>query len=277
MTETDFSFFFKSKKKKEVKGSASELTEIDEDSDYYNMNHCRRGTAIIFNHTKFDTDLKDRKGSMKDAYDLEDALKNLKFDVTTYHDLKYGAIYDVITNLSKANHFDADCLLVAVLTHGNTGKIYARDHQYPPDMLWRSFTGDKCPTLAGKPKLFFIQACRGDEVDEGTRVRNVVQMDSKQSTYTIPVMADILIMFSCFDGYLSWRSQQTGSRFIQCLCSELKLRAKKNDLLAILTFLNRKMAIGYKKKDQDQTKQIGTIVSTLTRLLDFYRHENKKS
>lgn len=55
------------------------------------------------------------------------------------------------------DHSDADCLVVVVMTHGDNGTLHARDHQYPPDMLWKSFTGINCPSLAGKPKLFFIQ------------------------------------------------------------------------------------------------------------------------
>uniref|UniRef100_A0A1Y1M8U1 Caspase family p20 domain-containing protein n=2 Tax=Photinus pyralis TaxID=7054 RepID=A0A1Y1M8U1_PHOPY len=259
-------------------------------ADYYNMNHYRRGHAIIFSHIQFDGDLAKREGASKDAKDLEEVLAALKFNVKVYTDLKYGAIYEVITTckytspmvsddvvvfvVSQSDHLDVDCLLVAVLSHGDRGKVYARDHHYPPDFLWKSFSGDKCPSLAGKPKLFFVQACRGDETDDGSRVRMATQVDS-QASYTIPVMADILVMYSCYDGYVSWRSTRTGSWFIQSLCEELKTRSKSTDLLTILTFLNRRMAITYKsvapsKKEMHGKKQIGTIVSTLTRLLYFY-------
>ncbi|KAB0792625.1 hypothetical protein PPYR_14584 [Photinus pyralis] len=225
------------------------------------MNHYRRGHAIIFSHIQFDGDLAKREGASKDAKDLEEVLVALKFNVKVYTDLKYGAIYEVITTckytspmvsddvvvfvVSQSDHSDVDCLLVAVLSHGDRGKVYARDHQYPPDFLWKSFSGDKCPSLAGKPKLFFVQACRGDETDDGSRVRMATQVDS-QASYTIPVMADILVMYSCYDGYVSWRSTRTGSWFIQSLCEELKTRSKSTDLLTILTFLNRRMAITYK-------------------------------
>jgi caspase-like apoptosis-related cysteine protease len=37
------------------------------------------------------------------------------------------------------------------------GFIYSRDTPYKPESLWKAFTADKCPTLAGKPKLFFLQ------------------------------------------------------------------------------------------------------------------------
>lgn len=59
--------------------------------------------------------------------------------------------------VAETDHADSDCLLVAVLTHGEKGKIYAKDLGYPPDTLWAPFTGDQCSTLAGKPKIFFIQ------------------------------------------------------------------------------------------------------------------------
>jgi hypothetical protein len=55
------------------------------------------------------------------------------------------------------DHSAADCLLVAVMSHGETGYLHTRDTMYRTQELWKRFTGDKCPTLVGKPKLFFIQ------------------------------------------------------------------------------------------------------------------------
>ncbi|XP_024876615.1 caspase-6-like [Temnothorax curvispinosus] len=61
-----------------------------------------------------------------------------------------------------------DCLCVITLTHGvQNDLIYAKDVIYKSDRLWKSFASDKCITLVGKPKLFSIQACRGDESDNG--------------------------------------------------------------------------------------------------------------
>jgi Caspase domain len=57
----------------------------------------------------------------------------------------------------KMDHSDADCLVIIVLTHGEANMLHAKDTRYAPEKLWQSFTADKCTTLAGKPKLFFIQ------------------------------------------------------------------------------------------------------------------------
>lgn len=55
------------------------------------------------------------------------------------------------------DHRDADCLVVVAMSHGESGLLYSSDNMYPVDMLWAPFTADRCSTLAGKPKLFFIQ------------------------------------------------------------------------------------------------------------------------
>lgn len=55
------------------------------------------------------------------------------------------------------DHTQHDCLLVAVLSHGEMGIIYAKDTPYKPDFLWSSFTADRCPTLAGKFIIIFFK------------------------------------------------------------------------------------------------------------------------
>ena len=63
--------------------------------------------------------------------------------------------------MSKENHKDEDCILIAVLTHGKNDsgkdKLYAHDFEYDVDTIWSYFTADMCPSLAGKPKIFIIQ------------------------------------------------------------------------------------------------------------------------
>lgn len=87
---------------------------------------------------------------------------------------------------------------MAVLSHGEQGIIYAKNGSYKPDnFLWERFTGDKCTSLAGKPKLFFIQACQGDRLDGGIELRT--QVDGS-SSFKIPIYADFLIAYSTVPG-----------------------------------------------------------------------------
>ena len=58
---------------------------------------------------------------------------------------------------SKKDHSDCDCFAVAILSHGDEGIVYGTDTIIKIDSLVAPLKGDKCPTLVGKPKLFFIQ------------------------------------------------------------------------------------------------------------------------
>ena len=82
-----------------------------------------------------------------------------------------------------------------VMSHGELGILYSCDQPYKPDRLWTHFTGDKCPSLAGKPKMFLIQACQGDQLDQGLKMVQNTQTDAGAQTYKIPVHADFLIAY----------------------------------------------------------------------------------
>lgn len=115
--------------------------------------------------------------------------------------------------------------------------------------------------------------------------------DASSTTYSIPSMADILVMYSCCDGeillfletlyfylfyfisgYYSKENAHNGTWFIQCLCEEMKSAAREKDLLDILHRVNQKMALQLRTllPATDSANQIGSIVSTFTRLLFFY-------
>lgn len=89
---------------------------------------------------------------------------------------------------------------MAVLTHGDLGIMCAKDKSYSENKLWRQFTDDKCVTLAGKPKLFFIQCCRGERLDCGIEL--VTQIDGGHSFSFNH--KDFLIAFSTIPGKKSY-------------------------------------------------------------------------
>ena len=68
-----------------------------------------------------------------------------------YNDLPFKEMERVLEQASaETDHSDADCILIAVLSHGELGILYATDHAYQPDRLWAPFNAEKCPTLAGE-------------------------------------------------------------------------------------------------------------------------------
>ncbi|XP_077296973.1 death related ICE-like caspase [Arctopsyche grandis] len=243
---------------------------------HYNMRHPKRGMALIFNHETFASPaLKQRLGTNVDCDALDKTLRSLGFAVTVKRDLPFSGVRDYIAMMAAADHSAFDCMIVVVLSHGELGRLHAYDTHYKPDQLWHSFTADRCPTLAGKPKLFFIQACQGEELDPGVKLRDRTETDGQHSAdYKIPVHADFLIAYSTVPGYFSWRNTTRGSWFIQALVEELKAHGTTRDILTLLTFVNQKVALNYESNTPDcpvmhQQKQISCFSSMLTRMLIF--------
>ena len=59
----------------------------------YNMNHAKRGIALVFNHEHFDmVSLKSRTGTNVDCENLCDTLRGLHFEVSMYKDLRSADI-----------------------------------------------------------------------------------------------------------------------------------------------------------------------------------------
>ncbi|KAF7407289.1 caspase-1-like [Vespula maculifrons] len=246
-------------------------------ASHYKMDHPKRGIAIIFNHEHFSINhLKERTGTNVDCENLKATLASLGFTIQVYENYTSKQLGNVLQEVADLDHSTHDCLIVSVLSHGELGMLYAYDTPYKADTIWSYFTSDKCPTLAGKPKLFFIQACQGDKLDSGFSLKERTETDSSShtNTFRIPSHADFLIAYSTIPGYYSWRNTTRGSWFIQALCMELREFGMRYDLLTLLTFVCQRVAIDYESNTPDnitmhQQKQIPCITSMLTRLIKF--------
>ncbi|XP_023165936.2 caspase-like isoform X2 [Drosophila hydei] len=237
----------------------------------YKMSHTHRGPALIFSHEHFNyKNLPSRPETNIDSKNLKCVLKKLGFNVKVYKDSCYKELNKTIENAVAADHTNHDCILIAVLTHGDSDTVYAKDGEYQLKSIWESFKAEKCPSLAGKPKLFIVQACQGKLRDPGyvLHSKGHTETDSvSNSSYKIPNYADFLIAFCTIPNYRSWSNTSTGSWFIYNLCEELEANGKTLDMLNLLTFVAQRVANC--ESYEYQAKQISFTMSTLTRVLRF--------
>lgn len=249
------------------------------DEDCYNMTHPSRGTCVIFNNQVFHshTNLPKRWGSDKDEKSLSDQFGNLGFRVDVQRDLTHRELRAKLKQLGEQNYSKDDCFVCCILTHGDDGVLYASDGKFSVDCVFTPFLGNACPTLLGKPKLFFIQACRGTQLDKGVRVAYDTA-DSRLGAGPTMTDPDFLVVYSTVAGFYSWRNGQQGSWFIQALCAVLSHRGRVDHLLSMLTDVCRHVAIKYTSDVPsnprfDKKKQVPCITSTLTGLLYFPQHQ----
>ncbi|CAG2254645.1 CASP8 [Mytilus edulis] len=127
-----------------------------------------------------------------------------------------------------------------ILSHGGPRMIYGVDGlPVQISKLTEEFTASSCKTLAGKPKVFFIQACQGKKRTAYSKASprclrvvrsDIVPMppvqDEPLDDMMHPNPSDFLLGFSTAPGYISYRDSRSGSFYIQSLCRQIQENVK---------------------------------------------------
>lgn len=272
---------------------ANNIVDSDEEEydvsklvDQYPMKERPRGLSLIINNRWFTGNLRKRLGTDIDADNLEGLFRFLGFRVQRVDDQRSDTMRQVMKKLANENYSKYDCVIVAILSHGEDGYVYGLDEKpIPVEEITGYFKSST--SLAGKPKLFFLQSCRGARMDPGVVVpddfddpdikteeidqfiRDALSGDEIDGTLSkLPIEADFLISYSTSPGYVSWRNQVTGSWFIDSLVEVFYTMAHKEHLLDMLTMVNNRVATQYESATGAK-KQMPAPVSTLTKKLYF--------
>ena len=143
----------------------------------------------------------ERRGSDTDLKMLEDAMRQFGYEVVSKTDLEAEEISKEAEKISRrinANE-NSSSFVCVILTYGDKGKIYGSDSEcINLKKVTDAFKANKCRSLSGKPKLFFIEACgvRRDHDDDGYDYLN----DSEFRCSLDPVEPHFLIAISLAPG-----------------------------------------------------------------------------
>ncbi|KAE8619051.1 hypothetical protein XENTR_v10009580 [Xenopus tropicalis] len=188
-------------------------------------------------------------------------------------------------------------------SHGNEGLIY--DFYGTPVLLrdlYDILAPNNSPLLAGVPKLFFVQACRGEQFDEGVFLEtdgDTCATDAFSLSLNLP--RDSVLMFASSEGRLMIHLCQTlcvylpnpeiqtaiyflislghvafqnpgGSVFLQTLCNLLEGEERNLELNRILTRLAHMVAYTFQSQGQyGGFKEMPCYTTNLTRELYPFR------
>ncbi|XP_040021721.1 caspase-2 isoform X3 [Gasterosteus aculeatus] len=234
----------------------------------YRMNSSPRGFALVISNVTFDPcaapDLDPRKGGEVDDEVLRKVFTELDYVVKVHRDLTAQDMRTCIEEFSRRpDHRTMASCVVCLLSHGVEGAIYGTDGQLLKlDWVFESFDNAHCPLLQNKPKMFFIQACRGEEMDCG-----VEQIDGPVRTCSpsceqrdagregqgdasarqrgdmgrikLPQRSDMICGFASLKGTAAMRNTKRGSWFVQELNKRLRLHARDTHLADIMVQVNR--------------------------------------
>ena len=229
----------------------------DVNFNVYKMESKPRGIAVIINNEKFrQRALRQRLGTNKDAENLQKLFTWLGFDTKLpYKDLTGKEMGQTLEDVARMDHSNYDCLMVAILSHGKARDIVSgKSGSISIKNILEVFSDQKCPTLAGKPKIFIIQACRGkrfnvavqdnvDDVDSVEDDNDVTDEDEDEidesddvtdvGPAVHPNISDYIVAYSTVPDHVSLRNS-AGSVFITELEKKFRKHATNEDIITML-------------------------------------------
>ena len=197
------------------------------------------GLALIVNNVTWINDPtgeETRHGSDADADRLQTVFANLDYHVKLRRNLKAAEMKTALEEIRKDIRDSHDSFVCCILSHGTDEGIEGVDGKYVTvHELAETLYPDNCGALNGKPKLFFIEACR-----------EKIQSDNKGANDTItkplPRGADFFFGNSTIQDSAAYRKQRSGSFYIQALCETFEQHADKLSFSDMLLAVNQKIA-----------------------------------
>uniref|UniRef100_A0A3Q2QPR4 Caspase 2, apoptosis-related cysteine peptidase n=1 Tax=Fundulus heteroclitus TaxID=8078 RepID=A0A3Q2QPR4_FUNHE len=270
----------------------------------YRMGSSPRGFALVISNVSFDScaapDLDPRRGGEVDDEVLRKVFTELDYHVSVHRDLTAQDMRKCIeTFCRRPEHRTVDSCVVCLLSHGVEGAIYGTDGQLIQlDWVFEAFDNAHCPLLQNKPKMFFIQACRGDEMDCGVeqldgpgRISSPSceqrdagregegdadprqRRDMGRPRIKLPQRSDMICGFASLKGTAAMRNTKRGSWFIQELNTALRLNARDTHLSDILVQVNARIKEreGYAPGTaHHRCKEMSEFTSSLCKDLYFF-------
>uniref|UniRef100_A0A1I8GZW9 ANK_REP_REGION domain-containing protein n=1 Tax=Macrostomum lignano TaxID=282301 RepID=A0A1I8GZW9_9PLAT len=228
--------------------AVSELLEPYRPSlDVYPRRNPKNGYCLIINQIYRSNDLDNiRRGSEQDVKRIYQLFQtDLHFRVHERPDLdSEGMIAEMRKIANSGVLADIDYFVCFILAHGHGDAVQGTDGKLVElrDIALQ-VDAEHCPDLVGKPKVFFIQACRtrGDTGMQYFQSKPEPEDNAKKAPLKISKYIDFLFGFSTWEDCLSYRSIYRGSLYIQKLCDVIEENYDKMDLLKMMTHVCREV------------------------------------
>ncbi|XP_072457260.1 caspase-14 [Notamacropus eugenii] len=243
----------------------SSEAEQSTDQGAYDMSDARLALTLCIT--------KDRAGSETDVKALEHMYEVLGFKSTVRRNLPAKGFWEELEKFRDDMDRMKDpvsCCFVVLMAHGEEGILEGIDgNTIQLEELFTMLTNKNCQALRGKPKVFIVQACRGDQKDTGEVVppeeTGGTVLLSEEKPPKLPTYTDILHVFATVEGYIAYRHEEDGSFFIQTIVDVFT--NMEGHILDLLTEVTRRMADAELMEGGKLRKVNPEVQSTLRKLL----------
>ena len=177
--------------------------------NFYPMNSQKHGVALIINNKKL-SEGSTYKMADCDELNLTETLKFLGYDVV----IKHTCSHDVVVNLFEQIEIQcldpvkiSDSFVCCILSCGDERMLYGADNK-PVELKKIQETVSNCQVLKNLPKLFFIQAYMGKQLDPAGH-------------FVLSQCSDFYFSCAVTSSELPFRDPNRGSSYITELCKAL--------------------------------------------------------
>lgn len=138
-------------------------TSVDDDECYPMNSKPYRGLLLLINNVDFKPESGMHKcprlGSDQDAEGMKSLFEELGFKVEIKRNLTVMSMRRAFLDVTDRDFSNLSAFACCILSHGEHNVLYGTDGKIEIREITNYFVDNK---LAGKPKLFFFQACQGN-------------------------------------------------------------------------------------------------------------------
>lgn len=259
----------------------SQATVPVDDDELYPMDKHPHGICLIINNHKFyhptnpERAHNDRGGAEVDQYNLVQTFRYLRYRVEVEENLTHEQMTEKMMEMSLRDHSNYDSFICCILTHGERDVVHGADSI---EVNLSDMTGlmKFSKTLTGKPKMFFVQACRGDKEDAGVQLdheRDSGGLQPSSVNSVIPSDADFFYGYATPSGSAAYRSKRHGSWYISELCKVFTESSYGSTLGRMMKKVNNQVSKAFTKEG---LKQCSENVDRLRKEVHFFHHIRNK-
>lgn len=196
--------------------------------DVYRNLSTPRGLVLIFNFYFTGQGRHERSGAKRDSFNLKSLFQRMGYQVYLCEDFSRADMERVLTDI-KSNYLlkHCDSFIVFVLSHGKDTQTFATGNGSEGECmtivdLRSKFVDNQCPALAGKPKLFFVNFCRGNKLEPQMAFDGISPVEQSPR--------DMAFVYSSIDSFKAPRHPEKGTMFVQAWCKVLAEHAHDKEL-----------------------------------------------
>ncbi|XP_051856848.1 caspase-14-like [Antechinus flavipes] len=215
-----------------------------------------------------------RPGAEKDLNLITNWLKKCKFEYISCIDPNEAELTKELRNFRDGINGIKDgvsCCLVTLMAHGGEGFIKTiLGERVNLSDIFEMFNNENCPSLQEKPKIFVIQACRGDQRDGGVVLADDEPMDLDYSEKKrLPTFSDYYIIYPTQKDHVALRHPINGSVMIQAINEVFEQHGMKWHIADFFTQVNNRVVHTDYYMDKNPIKVVLVMESTLTKAVFF--------